>query len=88
MDKPHAVTAVWTTSYIPLIAMALVAVAVVGGLLFWRHRRKPPPETKPTPSKSTESPGTAAGTIKCGKCGAENASNQKYCTDCGQSLTQ
>ena len=90
MDKPHLVTAVWTTSYIPLIAIIAVAAAIVGGLLFWRSKRRPPPETKPTPSVATMSPGnkSVGKTVKCSKCGSENLSDQRYCSECGQRLTQ
>jgi len=88
MDKPHTVNAVWTTSYLPLIAIIIVAAAVVGGLLFWRRKRKPPPETKPTPTPGTqtETSPAAGAAIKCGSCGAENTAGQKFCTNCGQSL--
>jgi hypothetical protein len=90
MNKPHTVTAVWSTSYLPLIAIIVVAGAIVGGLLFWRRKRKPSTETKPTPKPeaATES-GTASVTaLKCGKCGSENPAGQKYCTNCGETLTQ
>jgi hypothetical protein len=92
MDKPHTVQAVWSTSYIPLIAIIVVAAAIVGGLLVWRSRRKPkpPPETKPTPQATTPSEQTAVATevLKCKNCGAENMINQKYCTACGETLTK
>jgi hypothetical protein len=94
MDKPHVVQAVWSTSYTLLIAIIIVAAAIVGGLLFWRSRRRPPPETKPTPTPKSEST-SAAGTtaiatevIKCQKCGTDNPTDQKYCTNCGEQLTQ
>jgi zinc-ribbon domain len=87
MDKPHTVHAVWTTSYIPLIAIIVVAAAVIAGLLLRRSRRRPPPETKPTPTPATEDPGTPAGAIKCKNCGAENSPGQKYCMSCGEKLT-
>ncbi len=87
MDGPHTVTAVWTTSYIPLIAIILVAAAIVGGLLFWKSKRKPKPETKPTPPKpTTTTPAATAGMVKCSKCGTENPAGQNHCTQCGQSL--
>jgi hypothetical protein len=92
MDKPHAVQAVWTTSYLPLIAIIVVAAAVVGGLLFWSRRRTPPPEMKPTPKpqSTTETTAEALGgetVFKCGNCGSENSTEQKFCTNCGQKLT-
>lgn len=87
MTKPETVTALWTTSYLPLIAILVVAAAIVGGLLFWRSKRKPPPETKPTPPPAeTTSASPAAGTVKCSKCGTENSAGQNHCTECGQSL--
>ena len=89
MDRPHVVNAVWSTSYLPLIAVTIVAVAIVGGLLFWRSRRRPPLQTKPAPtSTTTTTPSVAVGTgaVKCDKCGAENPSDQKFCTNCGDKL--
>jgi len=88
MNEPHVVNAVWSPSYLPLIAVIVVAVAVVGGLLFWRSRRHPPPETKPTPTSTTTTPSAAVGTgsVKCQKCGTENAADQKFCTNCGDKL--
>jgi hypothetical protein len=91
MDKPHTVQAVWTTSYIPLIAILVVAAAIVGGLLVWRSKRKSTPETKPTPpgeARLSVGSGTvAAEAIKCKNCGTENVAEQKYCTNCGNQLT-
>jgi hypothetical protein len=87
MDKPHTVTAIWSTSYIPLIAIIIVAAAVVGGLLFWRRRGKPPPDTKPTPTTPAEGAAATSGSLKCGKCGSENPAGQKFCTNCGETLT-
>jgi hypothetical protein len=91
MDKPHTVHAVWTTSYIPLIAILVVAAAIIGGLLVWRSRRKSPTETKPTPARqatlSVGSGAVAAEGIKCKNCGTENPADQKYCTNCGNQLT-
>ncbi len=86
MDKPHVIHAVWTTSYIPLIALVVAAVAIVGGLLFWRRRRGPAPETKPMPPGPSEEGEEAPGSIKCGNCGTENAADQKFCTNCGEKL--
>ena len=83
MDKPHSVHAVWSTSYLPLIAIVLIAAAVVGGLLFWRSKRRPSPETKPTPKPGQGAAGSAAA-LKCAKCGTENAPGQKFCTNCGE----
>jgi len=95
MDKPHAMHAVWSTSYLPLIAIVVVAAAIVGGLLVLRSKRKPKPETKtetkPTPTTDTASATgastVAAGAVKCQKCGTENLADQKYCTNCGEQLT-
>lgn len=91
MDKPHAVHAVWSTSYLMLIAIIVVAAAIVGGLLVWRSRRRPPPETKPIPTpesaSAAETSVVAAQVIKCQKCGTENPTGQKYCTNCGEQLT-
>jgi hypothetical protein len=88
MDGPHVVNAVWSTSYLPLIAVIIVAVAIVGGLLFWRSRHRPPPETKPTPTTTTTALSAAVGigAVKCDKCGTENAADQKFCTNCGDKL--
>jgi hypothetical protein len=87
MDKPHVIHAVWSTSYIPLIAIVVAAAAVVGVFLFWRRRRGPAPETKPTPAAPGEAGEEATGGIKCENCGAENAADQKFCTNCGEKLT-
>jgi hypothetical protein len=86
MDKPHTVQAVWSPSYIPLIAMIVVAAAIVGGLLFWRSRRRPPPETKPTPTSTGQETGGTTAALKCGNCGTENSAGQKFCTNCGEKL--
>jgi hypothetical protein len=86
MDKPHTVTAVWTTSYVPLIGIIVVAAAIVGGLLFWRTRRRPKLETKPTPTSPPASGSLATATGKCVKCGTENSAGQKFCTNCGEKL--
>jgi len=86
MDKPKTVHAVWTTSYIPLIAIIVVALAIVAGILFWRKRKGPSPETKPTPSAT---PGEeAAKSLKCASCGTDNPIDQKFCTNCGKGLTE
>lgn len=84
MDTPKVIHAVWSTSYLPLIALIVAAAAVVGGLLFWRSRRRPAPETKPTPTPVEG--GEAAENIKCDKCGTENSADQKFCTNCGEKL--
>jgi len=89
MDKPHTIQAVWTTSYLPLIAIILVAAAIVGGFLFWSKRRTSPAETKPTPKLQATEAATIGGTaFKCSNCGAENSTEQKYCTNCGEKLTR
>jgi hypothetical protein len=84
MDKPKLIHAVWSVSYIPLIAVVLVAIAVVAALLTWRRRKQPEPETKPPQEADKEA--TASGTVKCSSCGTENSSDQKFCTNCGQKL--
>jgi len=50
-DGPKTVTAVWTTSYFQLYVIigAVVAIAVVAGLLLWMRRRGQPPAMKPLP---------------------------------------
>jgi ribosomal protein L40E len=94
MDKPHVVQAVWSASYTLLIAIIIVAAAIVGGLLFWTSRRRAPPETKPTPTPESSTAATAGASAvsvevtKCQKCGTENPSDQKYCTNCGEQLFQ
>jgi hypothetical protein len=92
MDKPHVVHAIWSTSYLLLIGIVVVAAAIVGGLLFWKSRRGKgeAPETKPTPTPPEEPGAQGVQTVtalKCAKCGSENASDQKYCTNCGETLT-
>lgn len=86
VDKPKVIHAVWSTSYIPLIAIIVVAAAVVGGLLFWRSRRAPAPVTKPTPTAPAGEDAVATELIKCDKCGTENSADQKFCTNCGEKL--
>jgi hypothetical protein len=86
MDNAKVIHAVWSTSYLPLIALIVVAAAVVGGLLFWRSRREPGPETKPTPEAPAEEGGESVETIKCDKCETENSADQKFCTNCGEKL--
>ncbi len=88
MDKAKVVHAVWSTSYLPLIALIVIAAAVVGGLLFWRSKRGPAPETKPgrPPTAPSGESGEAAENIKCDKCGTENIADQKFCTNCGEKL--
>jgi hypothetical protein len=86
MDKPKVVHAVWSTSYIPLVALIVVALAVVAGILFWKRRKGPPPETKPTPSATAGE--EAAKNVKCASCGTDNPTGQKFCTNCGERLAQ
>ncbi len=85
MDKPVTIHAVWTTSYIQLIAAIVIAAAAVGVFLFWKKRRGPGPETKPTPQVPGEA-AAAAGSLRCESCGTENESTQKFCTNCGKEL--
>ncbi|MGA2971106.1 MAG: zinc ribbon domain-containing protein [Candidatus Bathyarchaeia archaeon] len=82
MDKPKVIHAVWSTSYVPLIAVVIVGLAVVAGFLFWRKRKGPAPEKKPTPSAG----GAEAEGVKCASCGTENLADQKFCTNCGEKL--
>jgi hypothetical protein len=82
MDKPKVIHAVWSTSYIPLIAIAVVALAAVAAFLFWRKRKGPAPETKPTPGADE----AASESLKCASCGTENPAGQKFCTNCGEKL--
>ncbi len=86
MDKPKLIHAVWSTSYLPLIALIVIAAVVVGGLLFWRSRRAPAPETKPTPTAPSDETAVTAESVKCDKCGTENSVDQKFCTNCGEKL--
>ena len=94
MDKPKVIHAVWSTSYIPLIAIAVVAIAVVGGVLFWRMKRGPgssaSAQTKLAVGEGGEAAGeaaVAAESAKCSKCGTENSLDQKFCTNCGEKLS-
>lgn len=82
MDKPKVIHAVWSTSYVPLIAVVIVGLAVVAGFLFWRKRKGPAPEKKPTPSAGV----AEAEGVKCASCGTENLAGQKFCTNCGEKL--
>ena len=83
MDKPKVIHAVWTPSYIPLIAILVVALAVVAGFLFWSRRKGPAPEKKPTPGAEKT---VSSESVKCASCGTENPSGQKFCTNCGEKL--
>jgi len=85
MDGPKVIRATWSTSYIPLVAIIVVALAVIGGLLFWRRRKGTAPETKPTPS---EGGAEASKNLKCSKCGTDNPEGQKFCTNCGEKLAE
>jgi hypothetical protein len=99
MDGPKTVTAVWTTSYfqIYIIIGALVAVAVVVGLLLWMRRRgrpsavKPPPPPPP-PMPAAEAPATPAeqaSSIPSTETGPKPAvSIAIRCTNCGHELKQ
>ncbi len=97
MDKPYTVHANWQTSYLQLeiLLVALIAIAVVAGLLLWRRGQQgaPPPETKPTPpmpgeSSSGVSQSELTGqTIKCSSCGTDVPTGQNYCQNCGSKIT-
>jgi zinc-ribbon domain len=86
MDATKVVHAVWSTSYIPLIALVAVALAVVAGVLFWKRRKGSRPETKPTPKAAAGE--EIAKSVKCASCGTNNPSGQKFCTNCGNDLAQ
>jgi len=86
MDKPRVVHAVWTTSYIQLIALIVVVVAVVAGFWYWKKRKGPPPETKPTAGAATGEEATKI--VKCASCGTDNPVGQKFCTNCGKELAE
>ena len=95
MNGPKTVNAVWTTSYtnVYIAAAALIALLIIAAALAMRRRRRPSPETKPVPSTaspdtSAEEKGAGGTAVKCGKCGSENPADQKYCSECGQPLTQ
>ncbi len=83
MDNPKVIHAVWSTSYIPLIAIAVIALAAVAAFLFWRKRKGPAPETKPTPGADKAG---ASESLKCASCGTENPAGLKFCTNCGEKL--
>lgn len=87
MDSAKVIHAVWSPSYLLLIIIGIVAVAVVGGLLFWRRRRGPVTETKPVPGEETVQSAEAAGNVTCASCGTENPVDQKFCTECGKKLS-
>jgi hypothetical protein len=88
MNGPKTVNAVWTTSYtyVYVAGAAIVVLAIIAAAFTIRRRRRPAQETKPTTSGAT-SPSPALATVKCGNCGAQNPADQKYCTECGQSLS-
>jgi hypothetical protein len=86
MDGPKHIRATWSTSYVPLIALIVVAVAIVAGILFWRKRKGASPQSKP-PVSAAAGEGAAKG-LKCASCGTENPVGQKFCTNCGKELTE
>ena len=100
MDKPHAVEATWTTSYIQLYMAVVVfaAVAVVVVLLLLRRKRgkgetvtkpPPPPEDKGQRVETAPSPEDKASTpvtIICSSCGTPSPPGLAYCTNCGVKL--
>jgi len=89
MDKPKTVHAVWTTSYLQLMALIVVAIAVVAGALFWKKRKGPPSEAKTTstaPTPTAAAAEEAAKSVKCASCGTDNPTGQKFCTNCGVKL--
>lgn len=101
MDEPKTVTAVWATSrnQLYIIAGAVIALAVIVGLLVWRRSRarpstvKPPPPPSPaveTAETTAEPPSTTPApkvTKRCTNCGDEIAEGQLYCLECGQKQT-
>jgi hypothetical protein len=98
MDGPKTVTAVWTTSYFQLylIIGAIVAIAVVAGLLVWMRRRGGgPPAMKavpPSPPPVTEVHETVAGPVsplpETGTVSKPPVSIALRCTNCGHELKQ
>jgi len=86
MDKPKTVHAIWTTSYLQLMAVIVVAIAVVAGILFWKKRKGRPSEAEPTPSAAKVE--AAATSVKCASCGTDNPTSQKFCTNCGAKLAE
>jgi hypothetical protein len=94
MDGPKTVTAVWTTSYFQLyiIIGAVVAIAVVAGLLLWmRSRSKPsvvkPPPPPPTVAEAPEIPKESAPSTAEPQVASKPAvSIALRCTNCGHEL--
>jgi hypothetical protein len=86
MDKPHTVTATWTTSYTQLYmaggAVAVVAIVAVALLLLRRRRGGGEPIMKPPPpSTEGETPPADTGSPPEGSTTAEPAS--VICSSCG-----
>jgi hypothetical protein len=97
MDGPKTVTAVWTTSYFQLylIIGAIVAIAVVAGLLVWMRRRGGPPAMKPIPPSPppvTEVHETSAGPAsplpETETVSKPAVSIALRCTNCGHELKE
>jgi hypothetical protein len=97
MDGPKTVTAVWTTSYFQLylIVGAIVAIAVVAGLLVWMRRRGRPSGMKPIPPSPppvTEVHETLAGPAsplpETGTVSKPAVSIALRCTNCGHELKE
>ena len=102
MDKPHTVTATWTTSYTQLYIVAgALAVAVVLALLLLRRRHgagepvmkpAPPAEGEKSPAENATSPPEAeskaaeSAAVTCSTCGATSPPGLAYCTNCGAKL--
>ena len=94
MDGPKTVTAVWTTSYFQLyiIIGAVVAIAVVAGLLLWMRSRNKPSVVKPPPPlyAETEAPEipkeSAPSTAEPQVAPKPAVSIALRCTNCGHEL--
>jgi hypothetical protein len=99
MDGPKTVTATWTTNYFQfyMIVGAIVAIAVVAGVLLWMRRRRgpamvkpPPPPPPPPPSTEvTETPSEPPAPVPATESESKPAvSIAIRCTNCGHELKQ
>jgi hypothetical protein len=97
MDGPKTLTAVWTTNYLQLyiIIGAIVAIAVVAGLLVWMRRRGRPSAMKPLPpppppeAEVREKPVQPASPApETGTASKPAVSIALRCTNCGHQLKE
>jgi hypothetical protein len=96
MDAPKQVTAVWTTSYIQLLMIAgvILAILVIAALLLWRRRSTRPASVKPPPTPppgSTETPAAPAETPPTPELettSKPSVSVALRCTNCGHELNE